>query len=81
MDVTGGKLEIPKCKYSIMTWKYDEDGIAHINPEPQLPPIKLIDSSTNNDEYVPGILPSMAYKLLGVMIPLDGNNNQQYKYL
>ena len=78
---TGGKLEIPKCNFSVMSWKENSAGIPQLHQNPEPTNIKVHNSITNQSETVPSIPPNQAYKLLGTHIALDGNMNKEYNHL
>ena len=46
--VTGGKLELPKCFYYMISWSFDDEGLAEIAaPDPTQPAITITDSETH----------------------------------
>ena len=77
LDTTGGKLEAPKCKFTIMSWKSTDDGIPELVTQSPIDNIKIKNSSTGATETVPSIPADESYKLLGVQIAMDGNMTKQ----
>jgi hypothetical protein len=82
LHASGGKLELSKCKFTVMQWDFDSAG---------RPLLQVQDSKTHNFEinnsdkdqavHVEYINPDTAYKLLGVWIAMDGNMIEQEKAL
>ena len=81
LHVTGGKLEIPKCKFLVFTWSFDVNGDAIISHVEYAYPMDIIDSDTKNPITIESISSSTHYKLLGVQIAFDGNATEQFKVL
>lgn len=80
---TGGKLELTKCKFTILRWEFTDDGYPKLwtPPHPASHTISIQSSITQLSEEVEYILPSSSYKLLGVQIALDGNAHHQLQDL
>jgi hypothetical protein len=77
----GGKLEISKCKFSIMTWTFDHQGTATIHKPEQNHTFAIIDSETKAQQLITEILPQEPYNLLGIPMALDGNSKAQTQQL
>jgi hypothetical protein len=73
---TGGKLEIPKCVFSIFTWKYDNLGRPILLPSNKQQ-LHVQSSETGSTMLVPQIEPTDAYKYVGIQLALDGNMTTQ----
>jgi hypothetical protein len=78
--VSGGKLEIPKCKFAFFKWTFNYLGIATLQPNNNQH-IQVTSSEDRKPMIVHQIDPSTAYKYVGVEIALDGNMAQQIKAL
>lgn len=80
LNATGGKLEISKCKYATLEWKFDQDGLPTTHDSIK-EDIKIRNISTGKVEGVPAITAKTAYELLGAQIALDGNQTTQIQTL
>jgi hypothetical protein len=78
--VTGGKLEIQKCKFALFRWAFNDLGVAYLLPNNNQQ-IQVTSSETNKQMIVQQIDPTTAYKHVGVEIALDGNMTQQIESL
>jgi hypothetical protein len=78
--VTGGKLEITKCKFALFSWTFDNLGIGSLQ-QTQRKHIQVSDSESKRPMIVEQLHPSEAYKYVGVSIAVDGNMQQQIKLL
>jgi hypothetical protein len=58
---TGGKLEIPKCEFSLFTWNYDNLGRPYLLPSNKQQ-LHVTSSETKTTMLVPHIDPSEPYK-------------------
>jgi ribonuclease HI len=85
LEASGGKLELSKCFYYVLSWKFDADGngIPMTIPEQQavkVDPIKITadkkDSVTILQKEV-----NQAHKTLGCYKAIDGNEEEQIKFL
>jgi hypothetical protein len=69
LEASGGKLELTKCFYYILTWRFDSNG----NPVPTTiaeqrettEQISIIDTITNNVTYITQKEITEAHKTLG----------------
>lgn len=80
LHVSGGKLEILKCKFAFFKWYFNHLGIATLSPNNKQQ-IQVTSSEDQKPLVVQQIDPSTSYKYVGVDIALDGNMNQQIKSL
>jgi hypothetical protein len=77
LNAVGGQLEISKCKIAKFKWKMNQTGEMLMQPDDNNTPITISDHETNNQIQLSEIQPSFPYKLLGVNIAIDGNNQEQ----
>jgi hypothetical protein len=77
---SGGKLEIPKCCFSIFCWTFDNLGRATLDNSKQYN-LHVRSSETQEILRIPQIKTSQAYKYVGVELSLDGSMAQQTKAL
>ena len=75
----GGKLELSKCFYYQMEWKFDKEGKAHIKTLEELEegPLRITDSETKQRHIIKSYNCNQPHKTLGVWLALDGNNKKQ----
>lgn len=73
---SGGKLELSKCKFCILQWQHNKEGTYKLIPSDRME-IDVIDSETKAISTTKAILPHEPYKLLGIMMALDGNCDAQ----
>jgi hypothetical protein len=77
---SGGKLEIPKCNFSIFDWTFNKFGRAHLSYSIK-PDLEVISSGNNTTMTIPFLPVNKAYKYVGIQIALDGNMDQQVQDL
>jgi hypothetical protein len=78
--VSGGKLEITKCSYHPLRFKFAPDGTPSV--ETTLPPaIKIIDSMTNTAFQVTPLSPYSPHKTLGHWKAPTGSSSTQLSVL
>jgi hypothetical protein len=77
----GGKLEINKCKFTILTWTFDTNGTPRIDNSIPSTTIDINDSETNTPQPIHEIKPKEAYKLLGIHMAIDGNSIAQTQHM
>jgi hypothetical protein len=73
---SGGKLEIPKCNFTIIDWYYDNFGRATLE-NTQHENLKVKCSETNLEMQIPFLPTNKSYKYVGVQIAFDGNPKNQ----
>jgi hypothetical protein len=76
LHTSGGKLEIPKCVFSLFKWKFDKHGRPALDYQTNNT-LHIRSSSTKEITIIPQIEPSIAYKYVGVHIALNGNMSAQ----
>jgi hypothetical protein len=77
---TGGKLEIPKCVFTIFRWEFDNQGRPYLSPSNKQQ-LHIKSSETGEIMLVPQIDPNESYKYVGVQLALDGNMTSQTETL
>jgi hypothetical protein len=77
---SGGKLEIPKCNFSVFQWEYNKFGRAYLSND-NTRPLSVTRSDNNTITTIPFIPINQSYKYVGIHIALDGNMGQQIKDL
>jgi hypothetical protein len=77
LNATGGKLQISKCKLTIIQWDFDERGDPVLQVREENHHITITDSETNRPVKVKYIKPEKAYKLLGVQIAMNRDMKAQ----
>jgi hypothetical protein len=77
---SGGKLEIPKCKYSVLKWKFDSFGQASLLNESS-EDLTVVCSKTKQTMIIPYLSTNQAYKYVGLQIALDGDMREQVEDL
>jgi Reverse transcriptase (RNA-dependent DNA polymerase) len=77
---SGGKLELNKCLYYIISFKFDATGNPTMyTPEHEQLHLSIQGSETNHPITL--MQPHQAHKTLGCFRSLDGNETEQYKKL
>jgi hypothetical protein len=80
--VSGGALQHPKCHWYLMTWKWDTNGRAHLNPIDATPADMHLTSGRGTEKIkIERKETSEACKSLGCYPAPDGNQTQQYEVL
>lgn len=66
---TGGKLELSKCLYYVLSWQFDEEGRASLRPQNAIPgrQITVTSSAGEGIEEIKHVDCKQAHKTLGVM--------------
>ena len=64
LHISGGKLEIPKCSYHALHFKFHGNGTPYVSTE-QLAPMSLRDPMTGQVSTVPFLSAKVAHKILG----------------
>jgi hypothetical protein len=73
---SGGKLEIPKCNFSIFAWEFDNLGRAHLR-QPTFTQLNVNSSDNQKQLVIPVLNINKLYKYVGIHIALDGNMTSQ----
>ena len=80
--LSGGKLELAKCSYHILQFKFQPNGTPTVQQHQQQPPLELLDPTTNTLCQVPCLASSQAHKILGHWkSPADPKQSTQMKSL
>jgi hypothetical protein len=77
---SGGKLEIPKCVFSIFDWIFDESGRSKLNMATDYN-LHIQSSETKKLIVIPQMKPSTAYKYVGIQLALNGQMKSQIEDL
>jgi hypothetical protein len=79
---TGGALELSKCFYYLVQWKFDKRGNPSIAPpDPDIPPIELVSSANGDTVKIKQLDCSEPHKTLGVLISPSRNYTAERKRL
>jgi hypothetical protein len=82
LHASGGKLELSKCFFYILKWKFNSEGIPSLyNTNEFEDQITLVDSETGKEIEIPQRECNMAHKSLGVMESPDGSNKDEFNRL
>lgn len=80
LRVTGGKLEIPKCKFLVFTWTFDTKGEAVILHVEYAQPMEIIDSDNDQPITIESITSTTPYiSSLGYKLRLMGKQKNRSK--
>ena len=82
LAATGGKLELPKCFYYPIFWKFTAQGKPVLDiPNEAAPRLQIQELQISEPTIIPMKLPTEPHKTLGVHIAPDGNQADQIKAL
>lgn len=82
LHITGGKLELSKCFYYSIFWKFDAEGVPQlVNPEEIEFPIRVQDSETRSEYAIKLKRCDEAHKTLGVMETPSGDYSAEHERL
>ena len=79
--ITGGKLELSKCFWVPITWKWEKSRPKLNLKQHRATDLVLRESETHEKVLIPRLKPTSAEKRLGVNYSVDGSWNQEHKYL
>jgi hypothetical protein len=77
LHAIGGKLEINKCQIIKFQWDYTKDDHHRLHFPNISQRLHITDSETNDQIQLPELNITNSYKLLGVHMAFDGNQNTQ----
>jgi hypothetical protein len=80
LEASGGKLEMSKCFFYLLTWKWDNKGYA--SPATKIEQMHQIQQNSN-EEYKFNIEQKetqISHKTLGTMKTIIGDKNDHYKF-
>lgn len=84
LEASGGKLELSKCFYYLLNWKFDIEGrYSYESLEEQqnkCDPVKIMDSS-NKETFILQKDVSKSHKTLGMMKSMTGDETDHLNYL
>jgi hypothetical protein len=80
LHASGGKLELTKCFYYLVKWKFDKEGIPSIIPQHKAAKtVQLIDSETHKTVDIECKSNYEAHKTLGVMESPAGDYKAEFE--
>ena len=76
---SGGLLELSKCRFYIVYWRFDHDGIGHMLSKDELsnPPLLLTEGNTGNLREVDQLDLLDSFKTLGIHKTVSGDESAQ----
>jgi hypothetical protein len=83
LDFSGGKLNIDKCKFYILCWKFTGDGFGSLlsKDELQVPPLLLTEGATCVSSEVAQSDLDDPFKTLGIHKTISGNQSVQIRHM
>ena len=82
LGATGGALELSKCSYHVVFWKFSKQGAPVLtNMSDEIPTIEVVDPHTNISHPLEYLSPYAAHKTLGHYKEPAGLQQEQYKRL
>ena len=78
----GRELELAKCSYHVMYWKFSTRGAPVLsNVQSEIRPIEVPDRDTNHNQTLEYLSPSVAHKILGHYKEPTGIQKMQFRQL
>jgi exonuclease III len=82
LQATGGALELSKCSYHVLYWKFSSQGAPVLcNIQSEIPALEVPDPITNTSETLEYLPPTKAHKTLGHFKEPSGLHKEQYRQL
>jgi hypothetical protein len=82
LTASGGALEIPKCSYHVLHWKFSKNGSpVLVSLGDSLPPVVVQDSPTSPPQQMQLLSPYTAHKTLGHFKEPAGTQKEQFRQL
>jgi hypothetical protein len=82
LHLTGGKLELSKCFYYPVFWKFDSEGVPALTPPTEIDlVVQVTDSETKTSYVIESKEGSESHKTLGVMESPGGNYKEEHHRL
>jgi exonuclease III len=82
LQATGGALELSKCSYHVMAWKFSIQGAPVLsNIKSELPPLEVSDPLSDTIHSLEFLPPSVAHKTLGHYKEPFGLQKTQFRKL
>ena len=81
LNATGGKLELQKCFYYPIIWKFDAEGVPNLETPNDDSGIIIISSETGKQEVIWKKSPMESHKTLGIMENPSGDYQDEYNHL
>ena len=79
LHATGGKLELQKCFYYPIIWKFNEEGIPELLLTSENRQVTMISSETGNTVTIQKKMASESHKTLGIYENPSGEYNDEYQ--
>jgi hypothetical protein len=77
--ISGGLLEIPKCSFYVVSWKFDIHGSASLDTwHDKLRPIDITNRWTGDTKNITQISPATSVKTLGYWVQAEGLSAVQF---
>ena len=82
LSITGGALELSKCSYHVVVWKFSLQGAPIlVNMKSELPTISVNDPHTGQEQVLEYLHPYAAHKTLGHYKEPSGIQVEQFRRL
>ena len=82
LTVSGGALELPKCSYHVVHWKFAKNGSpVLVSLGDSIPPIFVQDSPSSQPQKLQLLSPYTAHKTLGYFKEPAGTQKEQFRQL
>ena len=82
LNVSGGALELSKCSYHVLSWKFSAQGDPVLYPDrTRYSPITVTDRQTGISHDLEYLSPYTAHKTLGHYKDPAGNQKEQHRQL
>ena len=82
LGATGGALELSKCSYHVVCWRFSKQGAPVLtNMSAETPTIEVVDPHTNISQPMEYLSPYTAHKTLGHYKEPAGSQQEQYTRL
>jgi hypothetical protein len=82
LQATGGALELSKCSYHVLYWKFSAQGAPVLcNLKSEIPALEVFDPITKTTKTLEYLPPTIAHKALGHYKEPFGLQKEQYRQL
>ncbi|KAI2495320.1 hypothetical protein MHU86_19219 [Fragilaria crotonensis] len=82
LGISGGALELSKCSYHVLTWKFTKQGDPVLYPDrAKYSNVHVRDNNTGQDQALEYLSPYAAHKTLGHFKDPAGNQKEQQRQL
>ena len=76
--ITGGKLELPKCFFVPITWKWQRGRLSLHKKISRAKDLQLKESETKESILIPRLKPQEAEKRLGIYFAVEGKWSREF---